>query len=162
MNGQPALITVGRSIAYVSELERETVTTDNDTEFFYTPTTASILSGLGLGLTATILNDNQIIMNLVPVTSQLVNDEMDYAQIGDDENNKIGVPRLDVREMSTTVRVADGDTLIIGGLISEVEDNTGTSIPILGDIPGLGYFFSYEEKSKVKKELVILIRPRII
>lgn len=159
MNGQPALITVGKTISYISSIEADRDTDNNTTT--YTTTTDSLLSGLGLGITATILNDNQIVMNLVPVTSQLTTDEVKTVAIGND-GGSVGLPEIDVREMSTTVRIADGDTLIIGGLISETNDKTGSSVPVLGSIPGLGRLFSYEQKTAVKKELVILIRPRII
>lgn len=159
MNGQPALITVGRTISYISAIEADH---DSDTNTItYTTETDSLLSGLGLGITATILNDNQIVMNLVPVTSQLTTEEVKTVLIGN-AGGSVGLPEIDVREMSTTVRIADGDTLIIGGLISETNDKKGSSVPVLGSIPGIGRLFSYEEKTAVKKELVILIRPRII
>ncbi|CAG34842.1 pilus (MSHA type) biogenesis protein MshL [Desulfotalea psychrophila] len=166
MNGQPALISVGRSITYISEIEADRDTSSIGTSTItYTTETDSLLSGLGLGITATVLDDSEIIMNLVPVTSELVpfkdGEEIEYRQVGDD-GASVGLPVLNVREMSTTVRVKDGETLIIGGLISESNSTTGSSVPILGSIPGLKYLFGYEGKSKQKKELVILIQPRII
>jgi general secretion pathway protein D/MSHA biogenesis protein MshL len=64
--------------------------------------------------------------------------------------------------MSTTVRVKNGDMLVIGGLISDVNDNTGSFAPVMGDIPLVKYLFGYEEKVKNKRELIILLKPRII
>ena len=60
------------------------------------------------------------------------------------------------------IRVKDGDTLVIGGLIQENDSNNVTKIPILGDIPGLGFFFRSTNSTKDKQELVILISPHII
>ncbi len=158
MNGQPALITVGRNITYIASVESD-LDTDSGV-ITYTTEMDSLLSGLGLGITATVLDDQQIIMNLVPVTSELTTDSVPYETIAGD--NRVGVPEIAVREMSTTVRINNGETLIIGGLISEAEDNEGNSVPVLGDIPLLGSLFSYEEKLSTKKELVILIKPRIM
>jgi MSHA biogenesis protein MshL len=52
--------------------------------------------------------------------------------------------------------------LVIGGLISERKDDSGAFAPGLGDIPGLKYLFGYEEKISNKRELIILLKPRII
>ena len=69
MNGQPSLLTVGRNVTYIESVE---VDIDNDTGVrTYSAETARILSGVGLALTATILDDQEIVMNLVPVTSEL-------------------------------------------------------------------------------------------
>ena len=64
--------------------------------------------------------------------------------------------------MSTTVKVRDNEMLVIGGLISDTQKNTGEFMPILGDIPFVRYLFGYEEEDHIKKELIILLRPRII
>ena len=158
MNGQPALISVGENVTYIEEISVD-VDADAGTRD-YTVQTARILSGIGLALTATILDDNEIIMNLVPVTSELAEPIL-YKDIGTD-GAEVGLPRVNVREMSTTVRVKNGEMLVIGGLIDEIDDTQGNFAPILGDIPVIRYLFGYEEKIKVKRELIILLRPRII
>ena len=160
MNGQPSLLTVGRNVTYIEEIsvDRESGTVNPLST--YTVETARILSGVGLALTATILDDSEIIMNLVPVTSQL-EEPIEYRRIGLD-GGEVGLPIVNVREMSTTVRVKDGEMLVIGGLISEVEDTKGEFAPIVGSIPLVRYLFGYEEKVKEKRELIILLKPRII
>ena len=60
------------------------------------------------------------------------------------------------------IRVKDGDTLVIGGMIQEVNTEEVSKIPILGDIPGLGFFFRNTHTSIEKQELVILVTPNII
>lgn len=163
MNGQPAMISVGQSITYISSIEADR--DDDNGTITYSTETDSLLSGLGLGITATILEDNQIIMNLVPVTSELDPYDADnpifYRDVGSD-GTTVGLPVVNIREISTTVRVRNNDTLIIGGLITEVTDDNSSAVPVLGSIPGLKYLFSNENKSLQKKELVILIKPRII
>ena len=60
------------------------------------------------------------------------------------------------------VRVKDGDTLILGGLIQEQNTEDVKKMPILGDIPVIGFFFRSTNVKKTKQELVILITPHII
>ena len=170
MNGQPAMISVGTNYTYIKNV----TTTDNSTggsqSINYTVETARVLSGLGMSLTATILGDHEVILNLVPVTSDLVKstasasnpDEPVYSKTFGPNGQSVGLPIINVREMSTTVKVHDGEMLVIGGLISETEGKTGNFAPILGDIPGLRYLFGYETKQKTKNELIILLKPKII
>ncbi len=156
LNGQPSLITVGRNVTYV-----DTISSDVNNEtgtITYTVETARALSGVGLALTANILDDNEIILNLVPVTSEL-EEPIEYRQVGLGE---VGLPIINVREMSTTIRVKNGEMLVIGGLISSVEAEEGTFIPGTSKIPFFKYLFGYEEKTKRKRELIILLQPRII
>jgi MSHA type pilus biogenesis protein MshL len=159
MNGQPALITVGRNVTYIDKVE-STVGTGTNPTINYTVDTQRILSGIGMAITATVLDDDQIIMNLVPVTSELT-EPIAYKDFGTD-GQTVGLPIVQVREMSTTVKVKDGEMLVIGGLISDVEDTAGEFAPGVGSIPLIRYLFGHEDKIKQKRELIILLKPRII
>jgi MSHA type pilus biogenesis protein MshL len=159
LNGQPAMISVGKNITYVDKITVTKGTADSPGDTF-APETASVLSGVGLGLTATILDNNEIILNLIPITSELVGDVVQYKTFAD--GSSVGLPVVNIREMSTTVRVKDGDMLVIGGLISDMNDQTGNFAPVLGEIPLVKYLFGHEEKVKNKRELIILLKPRII
>lgn len=66
------------------------------------------------------------------------------------------------RTAKTSVFVADGDTVVIGGLIRDKTDNTVSKIPILGDIPLLGWLFRSTTKSSAKSNLLIFITPHIM
>lgn len=156
LNGQPALITVGRNVTYIDSIESDV---NNDTgTISYTVETQRVLSGVGLALTANILDDKEIILSLVPVTSQL-EEPIEYRDVG---LGQVGLPIINVREMSTTVRVKDGEMLVIGGLISSVDDTDGNFVPGTSSIPFFRYLFGYEEKTARKRELIILLKPRII
>ncbi|MCG6930576.1 MAG: pilus (MSHA type) biogenesis protein MshL [Desulfofustis sp.] len=160
MNGQPALISVGENVTYIESIEVDRDTGGINTLLTYTVETARVLSGISLALTANILNDKEVIMNLVPITSEL-EEPIEYKQVGL-EGTEVGLPRVRVREMSTTVRVKDNEMLVIGGLISEVNDTEGNFAPLVGKIPVIRYLFGYEEKVRQKRELIIILRPRII
>ncbi|MBW3624826.1 MAG: type II and III secretion system protein [Armatimonadetes bacterium] len=73
-----------------------------------------------------------------------------------------GLPVLSTRRANTTVRVKDGETVVIGGLVLKQTFNTRRKVPILGDIPFLGYAFRSTSKSTTESELAIFVTPRIL
>jgi len=157
LNGQPAFITVGRNVTYIDSIESDL---DSDSGIVtYTVNTDRILSGIGMALTATVLDNKHVVMNLVPVVSNLT-EPIEYRDVGN-LGGTVGLPIVNIREMSTTVKVADGEMLVIGGLISDSKENNGEFAPLLGDIPLVKYLFGYETKTHVKRELIILLKPRI-
>ncbi|MCI5193047.1 MAG: hypothetical protein D3915_07940 [Candidatus Electrothrix sp. AU1_5] len=156
LNGQPALIEVGRDVTYIKKVTKE-VDADAGTSN-YNIETANVLSGVGLAITAVIKTDNEIVMNLVPITSELVGN-IEYRTFGEAE---VGLPVVNKREMNTTVKIKNGSMLVVGGLISETESSSGDSIYGTENIPYLKYLFGQEKKQKSKRELIILLRPRII
>ncbi len=71
-------------------------------------------------------------------------------------------PTWTERKLKTQVVVHDQESVVIGGLIEEREVYTVTKVPLLGDIPILGYLFKYQTTQKVKTDLLILLTPYII
>ncbi len=71
-------------------------------------------------------------------------------------------PTLDKRSTKTSVFVNDGQTIVIGGLMSENDEDTVTKVPILGDIPILGNLFKYRTVNKQKTNLLVFISPTVI
>jgi general secretion pathway protein D len=76
--------------------------------------------------------------------------------------NGVNGPTWTTREIQTRVVVRDQQTVMIGGLMQETETDSAQQVPILGDIPLLGYLFKYTAKSKHKTNLLILLTPYII
>jgi type IV pilus assembly protein PilQ len=70
-------------------------------------------------------------------------------------------PTIQKREISSTVRLKDGETIILGGLIENKEEETVSQLPILGDIPLLGNLFKSKNYNKSKQELIIYITPHL-
>ena len=71
-------------------------------------------------------------------------------------------PVLNIKLVSTLVRVNDGDTIVIGGLIQNKTAKSLRKIPLLGDIPMLGKLFTGKFEAKKKTELVIFLTPSIV
>lgn len=72
------------------------------------------------------------------------------------------LPRFTVRQVVTTVNVWDGQTVVLGGLISDKVQSIKDKVPVLGDLPLLGRFFRSESKTTNKKNLVIFVTPTMI
>jgi len=72
------------------------------------------------------------------------------------------VPVINTRQASTTVRLKDGNSVIIGGLLSEEKTTNITKVPLLGSIPGLGVLFQHHAITSKKTDLVIEVTPRIL
>jgi general secretion pathway protein D/MSHA biogenesis protein MshL len=156
MNGQPALINVGKQVTFVKKVTKTTNADLLSTE--YEVETQEKTSGIVMSVVPTIMENNEIILNLIPVTSTL-QEPIPTQSFGDAQ---VGLPVVNVREMSTIVRVRQGEMLVVGGLIDSNDDNTDANVPLLGRLPLIGRLFSVESKLKTRKELVILLKPEII
>jgi general secretion pathway protein D/MSHA biogenesis protein MshL len=158
MNGQPGLITAGDSVKYIDKVESRVDGTTGAVT--YTVTTATLMSGIGMSVIGTIMDNDEIILTLTPVTSKLENNEVTYIN---GWGGVIGVPRIKLREMNTTVRIKSGQVVVVGGLIDNAEGTLGSSkVPFLGDLPLIGNLFSHSAKSTKKSELVIMLQPTIL
>jgi len=165
LNGQPAIISVGKDVAYVKQVTAE-VDSETDT-VTYSAESGNVVEGIALGVMATIRDDKTMILHLTPITTSLenldANGDIPTTTVGTGPAAvQLGLPKVKVREMSTMVEVQDGEMLVIGGLIDSVEDKSETFAPGLGSIPGLRYLFGVEEKTLQKRELVILLTPKVI
>ena len=70
--------------------------------------------------------------------------------------------RLIKKSIKTTLMVKSGDTVVIGGIIKESEGNDVSGVPVLKDIPGLGWLFKAKSKTKSKSELLIFLTPTVL
>jgi type IV pilus assembly protein PilQ len=73
-----------------------------------------------------------------------------------------GVPSINNKQVTTTVLVENGGTVVIGGVYTQDVSNSETKVPLFGDIPIIGWLFKSENKTDTKKELLIFITPKIL
>lgn len=76
-------------------------------------------------------------------------------------NNPAGLT-TNKRAIETTVTVDDGSIVAIGGLIQEAVSDGENKVPLLGDIPGLGWLFKYQQKQRKKTNLMVFLKPSIL
>jgi MSHA type pilus biogenesis protein MshL len=157
MNGQSALLSVGRSTSFISKIET-TVNPGTPPITTYTVSTNNILSGTLIGIVPYINEKGEISLTVTPIISNLV--ELKEKSIGGQV--ALSLPIVDLRELSTTVKVLDGQTIILGGLISKQEGLTDNQIPFIGNLPLIGNLFKSRDRVESKNELVVLLQPRLI
>jgi MSHA type pilus biogenesis protein MshL len=160
LNGSPGVLTVGESIRYIREISKDITGDASSQTITYTAETDDILSGLAFSVVCNVLGDDEVVLYLTPVTSQLKK-PIEYKSIGE-ADLEIGLPEVKLRQMSTMAKVRDGDLLILGGLIDELSNYDSSEIPLLGKIPWVKWAFKNEIKSKTRRELIIILRPRIL
>jgi type IV pilus assembly protein PilQ len=72
------------------------------------------------------------------------------------------VPSIDTKNVTTQIAVNNGDTAVIGGIFEEEITNDVDKVPVLGDIPLLGYLFKTTDRESTKTEMLVFLTPRII
>ena len=111
--------------------------------------------GVKLQLTPTILSGERIALKVAPEASDL-----DYSQgvtVGG-----TSVPGIRTRRTDTMVELADGESFVIGGLVSRATTSSVNKVPLLGDLPILGTFFKNMSYSQDETELLIIVTPRLV
>lgn len=138
--------------------DKQRATIANGTEIPYQEASASGATTtsfkeavLKLDVTPQITPDNRIIMELV------INQDSVGAI-----NQSTGIPTIDITELVTKVLVANGQTVVLGGVFSVEQIKGEDKVPFLGDIPFLGRLFKRDVSEQNKRELLIFITPRIM
>jgi len=147
-NNKAARIQVGENVAIVESVERR----DNGN------TLANVTRedvGIILNVTPTISADGFVRMDITPTISNL---SARTTQVTED----FQAPIITKREIETNVRVRDGETVVIGGLLQTTDEERKTKVPLLGDVPFLGEAFKSRKRTHSRTELLVLLTPRVI
>ncbi|AYN95758.1 type IV pilus secretin PilQ [Pseudomonas sp. LTJR-52] len=108
-------------------------------------------AALSLEVTPQITPDNRIIMEV-----KVNKDAPDYT------NEVNGVPPITKNEVNAKVLIADGETIVIGGVFSNTQSKSTSKVPLLGDVPYVGRLFRRDEITDEKVELLVFLTPRIM
>lgn len=156
LNNQAALITAGTEYFY-KIISTQTLASGTSGTQSTSEDLQSVFAGVLLDITPEISDDNMITLKINPSLSEAASD---IASIpGQDRKMP---PDLRRRQLSSVVKVKDGQRIVLGGLINTTNGINVNKVPILGDIPVLNYLFKYENKQKTTQELVMVIQPHII
>lgn len=140
LNNNQARIIIGQKVPYREETQTPVGTTE---------TTRFIDVGTTLSVTPRVNDDGYITMTIHPEVSSVVSLET-------------AGPLITTREADTIVRVRDGETVVIGGLIKNENNGRRDRIPVLGSLPLVGFLFSNKSEDKKQTELAVFITPHII
>ncbi|MCL2144128.1 MAG: secretin and TonB N-terminal domain-containing protein [Endomicrobia bacterium] len=144
LNNQEATIDIIEEVPYQSD---RTIAVDGNA---ITATTAFKQVGLKMKVKPQINRDGTIVIQVEPEQSFRSGETIE------------GIPVVNTSKTKTIMMLRSGETAVIGGLIREQETKTENKVPLLGDIPILGYLFKSVVKNKSRHELTIFISAKII
>ncbi|WP_331346065.1 pilus (MSHA type) biogenesis protein MshL [Cellvibrio sp. UBA7661] len=160
VNNQKAVIRVGSDEYFVTGISSNQ--TQNAATTTSTPNIelSSFFSGISLDVTPQIAENGEVILHIHPVVSE-VTDQQKVFTVGSEEF-ALPLALRGVRESDSIVKAANGQVIVLGGLMTESNNNRDGKRPVLGDIPGVNALFRTKNKAKSKTELVILLRPIVV
>lgn len=164
LNNQTALLKVVDERVYFT-LTSETVegtVGGAPTRTIITSEINTVPVGFVMSVTPQINQNGNVSLNVRPTLTRILDYVVDPAPrlSGSDFDNL--VPELHVNEIESLLEVADGQTVVIGGLMQDSSDKQRDGIPILSRLPLVGDLFSYRNDNVTKSELVLFLRPTVI
>jgi general secretion pathway protein D len=152
LDNEDAEITVGSNVPYVTRQDTTVTASTNYSSYEYKDV------GVTLKVTPQINRDGFIRMKLDQSVTKVISQSATVDTVG----NKILTPTTDKRTAKTTVVVKSGETVVIGGMIEDTADEGISKVPLLGDIPLLGWLFKTKAVTNKRTNLFVFITPRII
>jgi general secretion pathway protein D len=156
-DNKKAIINIGDSVPIITSqvvpsAGVTTGTTSTTSSAVITQTVQYVDTGVILTVTPHITDQRQVVMDIKQEVSSAVANVIGGSQS----------PIIQKRTAETSAVVSDGETVVLGGLITENRSRTDQGIPVLSKIPFLGYLFKSISESVTKRELVLLITPRVV
>lgn len=159
-HGQPAIISVGTSYTYKKSVETTRTTSSGSENISTEVEVSTVFDGLILGVIPFIDSRGRVTLMINPIKSDVDQSSLEEESVGEDLS--IALPRVSVKEISSTIALNSGDIVVLGGLIDKdkITDNSG--VPFLSGIPLLGYLFKDEDVRDDIRELVILLKVKVV
>ncbi|OYW30876.1 MAG: type II and III secretion system protein [Methyloversatilis sp. 12-65-5] len=159
LNNQTALLKVVNNIVYFEIKSDVVANTNTQAVRSFTATPRSVSVGLVMAVTPQISADGFVLLNVRPTISRKVGDAQDPTP---DLSSPNLVPVIQTRELESVMRVASGETAVLGGLMQDELNFRRDSIPGVSALPFIGALLSARNETSRKTELVVLIRPVVI
>jgi len=158
LSGQSAIISSGKLVPFwEKEVQTTSSTSTSDTEVTYNR--RDVLDGITMGVTPTVMEDGKIMLNIVPITSSIE----EIVDFRDERGASIATaPIINIKEAGTTIYAEDNNLVLIGGLINNTTSKRQKKVPFFSDKRYIGALFRNTVNTDEKRELVILIRLRIV
>jgi MSHA biogenesis protein MshL len=156
LNNQKAVIKVGTDSYFVTKQDTTASTTTTGVPTISTEL-SPFFSGIALDVTPQIDEAGNINLHIHPSVSEVSEKLITVAS-----NQTISTALSSVQESDNIVRASSGQIIVIGGLMKEASTDDNASVPVLGDIPLIGNLFKHKKVTRIKRELVILLKPTVI
>lgn len=154
LDNQPAFIQVGQRVPRIIGSSINQIGQQNEI--------ALENVGLILGVTPRISPEGNVVMEIDAEKSAIGPESEGIPVSVSADGTTIRSPRIDVASAQATVSAADGETIILGGLITTSEEEIHRKVPVLGDIPILRNLFRFDSMIDRRNELLIILTPRVI
>ncbi len=164
-NGVPAFMSVGVNYRYVKEITSTPAMTAGAGAGGFVPMstevkTDSVFSGVVLGLGALVKENGEIELFVRPSQTLVDRESLGLVDVGD--GARLTLPIVSTKSMTTMLHMRDGDVVLLGGLIAQDSSNTRSGVPGIAETPGLGALFRSSSEFSNTRELVMVIRARIV
>ena len=160
VNNQKAVIKVGGDEFFITGITNTPIITGTATVFSTEVKLTPFFSGIALDVTPQIDDQGNIILHIHPSVSEVQQRDKSYTING--FNSTLPLAASTIRESDNVVRAASGQIIVIGGLMKEGTTEDDASVPFLGDLPVIGNLFKHKRITRIKKELVIMLKPTIV
>ncbi len=157
LSNQPAVFSSGDQLYYKLSSSSRQTGTNAATETYNNEVVKSVFAGILLDITPEITDEGEIILKINPSISAVKSEVAT-----DDSGVRRLPPDLMKKQISSVVKLKDGEKIVLGGLISSRKGNTTYKVPVLGNLPVLGYAFKQNKITEVREELVVIITPHIV
>lgn len=161
LNNQTAVLKVVDNSVYFT-VKADTTQNQTTTVTTYTTTLNQVPVGFVMNITPQISDNDQVILNVRPSISRIVDRVADPNPALKDKNIESFIPVIRTREMESVLRIQNGNIAVMGGLMEDSLQNTDSSVPGISRIPLVGELFTQRNDFVKKTELVIFLRPIVI
>ncbi len=163
LNNQTALLkVVDEKVYFTVDLEIEAATTTTPERRTYTSAIHTVPVGLVMSVTPQINNVDSITLNIRPTISRITGYVADPAPRLQNASFDNLIPEIQVREMESLLQIANGQMVVMGGLMQNKTNENSQGVPILSQLPWIGALFKYRDDNYTKSELVIFLKPTVI
>ncbi len=163
-NTQPAVVSVGRNERYISQTTSNVSNSGGgQSTVSANVITGNLFDGVMLGVIPFIGDDGTINLTINPVQATIHPGSSALINVGTDQNpQRISLPRVDFKGITTSLSMRSGDMVILGGLIDESGNRSKAGLPGISEVPVLGEAFGNVNRNTRSRELVIVLRVRIL
>jgi MSHA type pilus biogenesis protein MshL len=160
INNQSALLkVVDNEVYFTTDVEAVPGSVNQNATVAIDTNVNTVPVGLVMAVTPFIDQNDVVTLNVRPTISRIISFVSDPNPALAEAEVVSEIPVIQVREIESVLKIENGDTAVIGGLMQDQIDKSTTGVPVLSSIPILGSLFRYQDDKYVKSELVIFIRP---
>ena len=163
-NTQPAVVSVGRNERYISQTTSNVSNSGGgQSSVSANVVTGNLFDGVMLGVIPFISDDGTISLTINPSQSTVKAGSSDLINVGTDQNpQRISLPKVDFKGITTSLSMRSGDMVILGGLIDESGSRAKAGLPGLSEIPLLGEALGNVSRTGRTRELIVVLRVRTL